>query len=104
MIQCNQSGPDSVLAVIYRMILLDLTITMAAGGARRLYEEEDLVDEYLLNQLSKWILYHRLRPFARDLGITDAEVSRIVIPSKTPEEQIFQVRDLQTHLRSRSFR
>ena len=64
---------------------------MATGGTRRSYEEDDDVDEYLLNQLSKWILYHRLGPLARDLGISDAALSRIVIPSKTPEEQIFQV-------------
>ena len=49
------------------------------------------MDEYLLNQLSKWILYDRLPSLARDLGISQADLSRIMIPSNTPQEQIFQV-------------
>ena len=65
---------------------------MALGGGRRLYEEDDKVDEKLLNQLSKWILYHRLGALARDLGITEAEFSRIAIATSEPEEQVFKVR------------
>ena len=49
------------------------------------------MDEYLLNQLSKWVLYNRLGALARDLGISQAEYSRIVTPLSTPEEQIFKV-------------
>ena len=64
---------------------------MATGGARHVYEEDDKVDEYLLNQLSKWILYHCLGALARDLGISQAEYSRIAIASSQPEEQIFRV-------------
>ena len=65
---------------------------MATGGDRRMYEEDDRVDEYLLNQLSKWILYHRLGALARDLGISQAEFSRIAIATSQPEEQVFKVR------------
>ena len=65
---------------------------MASGGARRMYEEDDRVDEYLLNQLSKWILYHRLGALARDLGISQAEFSRIAIATSQPEEQVFKAR------------
>ena len=65
---------------------------MASGGAAfRVYEEDDILDERLLNQISKWIFYHRLPSLARHLGISDAEISRIMIPSRTPEEQCFQV-------------
>ena len=67
---------------------------MATGPGRDvppLYEEDDVLDERLLNQISKWIMYHRLPSLARYLGISDAEISRIMIPSRTPEEQIFQV-------------
>ena len=64
---------------------------MATGGVRRLYEEDDKVDEYLLNQVSKWVLYQRLGFLARDLGITQAELSRIRGAKMEPEEQIFQV-------------
>ena len=67
---------------------------MATGGVRRIYEEDDPVDDYLLNQLSKWILYHRLPSLARDLGISDAKISRIMIPSRAPEDQTFKVRYL----------
>ena len=62
-----------------------------ATSARRIFEEEDPVDEYLLNQLSKWILYHRLGALARDLGISQAEFSRIAIATTQPQEQIFKV-------------
>ena len=64
---------------------------MATGGVRRIYEEDDKVDEYLLNQVSKWVLYHRLPSLARSLGFTQAEFSRIVGVNSQPEEQIFQV-------------
>ena len=64
---------------------------MATGGERRIYEGEDPVDEYLLNQLSKWIIYYGLPSLARDLEISDAEISRIMIPTRSAEEQIFKV-------------
>ena len=67
---------------------------MATGGVRRIYEEDDEVDEYLLNQLSKWIIYDHLGTLARDLGMSQAEFSRIVaIGTNQPLEQIFKVRD-----------
>ena len=67
---------------------------MATGGwdgSVRVYEEDHKVDEKLLNQLSKWILYNRLPWLARNLGFTQAEISRIMIQTIFPEEQIFQV-------------
>ena len=64
---------------------------MATGGKHVLYQEDDMVDEYLLNQLSKYILYNRLGALARDLGILQAEFSRIVVATNQPEEQIFKV-------------
>ena len=64
---------------------------MATADVRDMYKEDDLVDERLLNQLSKWILYHRLPSLARDMGMSQAEFSRIATPSNTTEEQIFQV-------------
>ena len=68
---------------------------MATGGwdgSVRVYEEDDKVDEKLLNQLSKWILYNRLPWLARNLGFTQAEISCIIIQYLSPEEQIFQVK------------
>ena len=56
-----------------------------------MYEEDDVLDLRLLNQISKWIMYNRLPSLARHLEISDAEISRIMIPHSTPEEQCFQV-------------
>ena len=56
-------------------------------------EEDDVLDLRLLNQISKWIMYSRLPSLARHLGISDAEISRIMIPHTTPEEQCFQVQN-----------
>ena len=64
---------------------------MATADVRDKYTADDLVDERLLNQLSKWILYHHLPSLARDLGMSQADFSRIATPSNTPEEQTFQV-------------
>ena len=61
-------------------------------SSRRLYEEDDHVDDYLLNQVSKHILHNKLGSLARDLRLTDAQYSRIATPTKQPEEQIFGVR------------
>ena len=61
------------------------------GSECEKYQEENLVDERLLNQVSKWILFHRLGALTRDLGISQAEFSRISTPLTTPEEQIFKV-------------
>ena len=69
---------------------------MATGGVNRLYEEYDKVDEYLLNQVSKWVLYHRLGALARDLRISQAEFTRIVVPGSQPEEHVFKVAKLLT--------
>ena len=69
-------------------------VTMATGGwdgSVRVYEEDDKVDEKLLNQLSKWILYNRLPWLAHNLGFTDAEIVHVMMQYPAPEEQIFQV-------------
>ena len=84
-----------ILDLFISEIKLISDVTMATGGGGStsgyLYEEDDRLDERLLNQISKWILYHRLPSLARHLGISDAEITRIMIPSRTPEEQCFQV-------------
>ena len=64
---------------------------MSIGGVRRLYEEDDPVDEPLINRISKWIMYYSLPRLARHLGLSDSEISRIIIPSRTPEEHCFFV-------------
>ena len=68
--------------------------TGGSDGSGRVYEEDDKVDEKLLNKLSKWILYNRLPYFARNLGFSQPEISRIMMHFSTPEEQTFQVRSI----------
>ena len=55
------------------------------------------MDEYLLNQVSEWILYHRLGALARDLGISGAQLSRIATATDEPEEEIFKVSEGYIH-------
>ena len=62
---------------------------MATGGVRPLYDEGDRVSEYLLHQVSKWVLYHRLPSLARSLKLTQAQFSRIYYDKITHEEEIF---------------
>ena len=64
-----------------------------ATGVRQ-YRAEDEVDDFLLNQVSKWVLYHKLGSLARDLGIGHALFSRTAISHKSAQEQIFEVRIL----------
>ena len=56
-----------------------------------MYGEDDEADFPLLNRLGKWIMYNNLAQLALHLGFTMAEISRIIIPSRRPEEQIFEV-------------
>ena len=77
---------------IFKSDEIQKIVIMASEQTGRIYDEDDKPDERLLNQISKWIMYHRLPSLARHLGISDAEISRIIIPSSTPEEQCFQVR------------
>ena len=69
---------------------------MATGGAGRIYEEDDLVDEYLPNQLSKWTFHHSLVALSRHLGITEDEINDMMTISNTPEAQILQVQLMYT--------
>ena len=65
---------------------------MDIDGERKRYSEDSAVDDYLLNQISKWIICDRLGLLARDLGIGQAEFSRIQAMKSAPVEQVFQVR------------
>ena len=62
---------------------------MTTEGSR-IYSEDDEVDEFLLNQLSRSILHGYLPSLARDLGIPQAEINTVAA-SHPPREQCFQV-------------
>ena len=62
---------------------------MASGGN---YEGHDLLDEFLLNQVTKYVRYRKLNTFARDLGIRQEDYERITAPNTfTQDEQIHKV-------------
>ena len=101
---CKQAF--TVVVVIYNDIdILGFSIsdisssfydTMATGGpstsgATHLYEEDDVLEDRFLDQISQWIMYDQLPSLARHLGLPDNEISRIMTTHKTLEEQCFQV-------------
>ena len=85
----NESETLTFRLLLMNFLTFVFQVTMATGGVRRIYEEDDPVDERLLNQLSKWILYHCLPSLTRDLGMSQAEFSRIATATTQPQEQIF---------------
>ena len=58
--------------------------------AEPVYEENDSVDDYLLNQISKYVFYENLWSLARDLGIPQTEISGME-EIKTSMEKIYKV-------------
>ena len=70
---------------------------MATGGpstARSpddLYKQDDVLNERLLHQIFKWIIWDELRPLAQHLGISSGGISRVMNEPITPEEKSFEV-------------
>ena len=87
----NESETLTFRLLLMNFLTLVFQVTMATGGAGRIYEDDDPVDDSLLNQLSKWIIYYQLPSLARDLGMSQADFSRIAIATTQPQEQIFKV-------------
>ena len=50
---------------------------MASVRKKGHYEAHDLLDEFLLNQVAKYVKYLQLNTFARDLGIRQEDYDRI---------------------------
>ena len=73
---------------------------MATGVGRgevrfhEFYNENDAADPKLLYLVAHHIIYdvNNLRCIARDVGINNAQFSRIVNPNRTESEQVLQVR------------
>ena len=65
---------------------------MASVRKKGRYEAHDLLDEFLLNQVAKYVRYLQLNTFARDLGIKQEEYDRITAPNTfTQDRQILEV-------------
>ena len=68
---------------------------MASVRKKGRYEAHDLLDEFLLNQVAKHVNYSKLLSFAKDLGISHTEYTKITAPdTNTPDEWIYQVSTL----------
>ena len=56
---------------------------------KRRYEGQELLDEFLLNQVAKEVNVFKLSLFAKDLGIPQTEYNKITSPNTfTKDEQI----------------
>ena len=57
-----------------------------------MYKSDDMVDEYLINQVTKYIQYDKLGHLCGDLRINDTEYQKITAPNKlNPDDQINKV-------------
>ena len=68
---------------------------MASLRKKGRYEAHDLLDEFLLNQVAKYVKYLQLNTFARDLGIRQEDYDRITAPNTfTQDRQILEVSNI----------
>ena len=66
---------------------------MASVRKKGLYEEDDRVEEFLVNQVAKFIRYEKLELFAKDVKIKEREMETIMAPNYlNPHDRIAKVR------------
>ena len=66
---------------------------MASVRKKGLYEDDDRVEEFLVNQVAKFIRYEKLGLFAKDLKIKERELEIIMAPNYlNPHDRIAKVR------------
>ena len=62
-------------------------------GQKKRYKEDDRVDEFLVNQVAKFVRYEKLGLFAKDLKIKERELEIIMAPNYlNPHDRITKVR------------
>ena len=65
---------------------------MASVRKKGLYEEDDRVEEFLVNQVAKFIRYGKLGLFAKDVKIKERELEIIMAPNYlNPHDRIAKV-------------
>ena len=65
---------------------------MAFVRKKGLYEEDDRMEEFLVNQVAKFIRYEKLGLFAKDLKIKKRELEIIMAPNYlNPHDRIAKV-------------
>ena len=66
---------------------------MASVRKKGLYEEDDRVEEFLVNQVAKFIRYEKHGLFAKDIKIKERELEIIMAPNYlNPHDRIAKVR------------
>ena len=64
---------------------------MASVRKKGRYHGDDMLDEFLLNQVAKFIKYGQLGPLSRDLGVSQVDYEKITAPNTFQQnDQIFQ--------------
>ena len=62
---------------------------MASG---RMYNSDDMVEEYLINQIAKYVQYEKLGRLSGDLGIKRNDYQKITAPNAfNKDDQICKV-------------
>ena len=62
---------------------------MASG---RMYNSDDMVEEYLINQIAKYVQYEKLGRLSGDLGIKSNDYQKITAPNAfNQDDQIYKV-------------
>ena len=59
---------------------------------KKRYKDDDMVDEYLVNQVAKFVRYEKLGIFAKDLKIKERDLEIIMAPNYlNPHDRIAKV-------------
>ena len=62
-------------------------------GRKKRYKDDDRVDEFVVNQVAKFIRYGKLGLFAKDVKIKERELEIIMAPNYlNPHDRIARVR------------
>ena len=65
---------------------------MASVRKTELYKEDDWVEEFLVNQVAKFIRYEKLGLFAKDVKIKERDLEIIMAPNYlNPHDRITKV-------------
>ena len=94
---CKESSTIAELVVLFVLFVLFLILTdnMASTRKKGHYRHDDTLDEFLLNQVAKFVKYGQLGHLSRDLRISQTDYEKITAPNYLLQnEQIFKVSTL----------
>ena len=87
MVHRFRSGSTTTL-----FVAVSLIDNMASVRKKGRYSGDDTLDEFLLNQVAKFVKYGQLGPLSRDLRISQMDYEKITAPNYLQQnDQIFKV-------------